>query len=460
MTCSLAGRFTGMMLALSCVIAGQKLPGLVEIVPASIVNQTFPVLRNGHPGNIELRSLQLLTHEGGPYLGKGSIESRSPQPVVQEGGLYELLLFRDPSTGRVVSAVRLLRNRYGTFAEAGEFLQNTAVSIDKGAMRAFFFTGYGLLISESTTRAASLDAAQEPAISHFLALGQRNWWAPGEHWIQLVELLPKSLVSHAAELRAPPTHLRELARSGRCWSMALDAPGAEITRIAVDESYDLASIESCAKPSRPIAHIILPRTETTLQVPALRNNQPITLEMGTMLAQVTFPDGQIGRLHLFMLYDRRSRLFWWTCWPLYRTQPDSVVETDNENFIGGSSVFVTDDRIAVFSGTSVSDSTEHYPNYETAKAHVVSVLDKIRGDIQAGFNGGLPYRALNGIPNGFFYQCGHAEMAYPQLKRVEKIATGWRLSFTGANGNSAVLSLRNNFEAADVELSGSTNCGY
>lgn len=447
MTRLIPGRLVATMLALATVGLGKQLSVSVEIVPMSTVNVAFPILQDGGRSKIESRSLQFRTTGG-------------------EGGLHELLLFREPANGQVLSVARVLRNRFGTYAEAAELSKNALLSMDEGVMRAFFFTGFGLLVVESTTRAGSLDTAQRAALSDFVASAQqnpfRNWWASDEHWVRLDQQLPKSLASHFAELRVPPTHLRKLARLGRCWSMVLDGPSSESTRIAVDDNYDFTSFDGCKNAKHPVAHIILPPAETKLQVPALRNNQPTTLEIHSMLAQATFPNGEIGRLHLFMLYDPHSQLFWWTCRPLHRTEPDSVVENNNRNFLAGNSVFVDDYRIVVFSGTSAVESTEHYPDFQTAKAHVVSVLERIRGNIQVGGSWGSwgpTFHALNGIPGGFFYQCGHAEMAYPQLKRVERIGGLWRLAFTGANGNSAVLSLNDNYETANVQLSGSTLCG-
>ena len=126
-------------------------------------------------------------------------------------------------------------------------------------------------------------------------------------------------------------------------------------------------------------------------------------------------------------------------------------------------MFITNDRIAVFSSASVIESTEHYRDFQTAKTHVVSVLEGMRGNIQAyRFRGNLPARVLDskGIPPHFFYVCGSSIEPAPKLERVEKIGGLWRLTLFGANGNSAVVSLKGNYETADVQLSGSATCGY
>jgi hypothetical protein len=439
---ALPGRLAAALLALAGAGFGQSLS--VEIIRESTVNATFPALRDGLPGHIESRCIQLRT-----------------TPDVSN--VRELLLFRDPATGTFLSMVRYLRHDFFRIsAEAGDLLPNTAISIDKGTMRAFFFVGYSMLISESTARAASLDAAQKQALSEFVAsvlpYQESNWWVSDEHWIGLLEHLPKDIAGHVGEQRPPPTRLRELARSAGCWSMILEGQNAESMRIAIDDSYDLASVESCAKPTHPVAHIVLPPSERKVQVPALRNNRPTTLEIRSTVAQAAFPDGQTGRINLLMLYDPPSRLFWWTCQLVHPNQPDSQIERDNQNFLSGHSIFVTDDRIAVFASASVTESTERYPDLQTAKAHVVSVLERIRGNLQEG-RPSLPMHVLDTeIPLDFFYQCGHAEMAQAILKRVERIGRLWRLSFSGANGNSAVLSLKENYERVNVKLSGSYSC--
>jgi hypothetical protein len=439
---ALPGPLAAALLALARVGFGQSLS--VEIIPASTVNVTFPALRDGLPGQIESRSLQLRTTRDG-------------------SNFRELVVFRDPATGTFLSKVRYLRHDFfGITAEAGDLLPNTAISIDKGTMRAFFFVGYSMLISESTARAASLDAAQQRALSEFVASvlpsPESNWWVSDEHWIRLLEHLPTDIAGHVGERRPPPTRIRELARSAGCWSMILEGQNAESTRTAIDDSYDLVSIESCAKPRHPVSHIVLPPSERKVQVSALRNNLPTTLEIRSTVAQATFPDGQTGRISLLMFYDPRSRLFWWTGRLLHPSQPDSQIEHDNQDFLRWHSIFVTDDRIAVFTGASVTESTERYPDLQTAKAHVVSVLERIRGNLQA-WRPSLPMHVLDtGIPGDFFYQCGHAEMAHAILERVERVGRLWRLRLSGANGNSAVLSLKENYERADVQLSGSYPC--
>jgi hypothetical protein len=137
------------MLALAGASLGQKLS--VQIHPNSVDDQPFPVVRDGRPISIESRSIQLRTAAG------------------SESDLRELVLFREPASGQVISIVRILQNRYGTYAAAGDLRQNTVIDIDKGVMRAFFFLGYSLLVSESRTRAASLDVAQEGALGDFAA---------------------------------------------------------------------------------------------------------------------------------------------------------------------------------------------------------------------------------------------------------------------------------------------------
>ncbi len=118
-----------------------------------------------------------------------------------------------------------------------------------------------------------------------------------------------------------------------------------------------------------------------------------------------------------MIYDPSSNLFWWSYLPLHRTQPDSAVETDNENFLKLFSIFVADDRIAVFSGIGVLDSTQHYPDFPIARTHVVSVLETMRGNIQAGRGGSpLASHVLNGVPPYFFHKCWDAGIDFAQIK--------------------------------------------
>jgi hypothetical protein len=435
-------RLAAMLLALAVVGFSQN-PS-VEIIRESTVNVSFPALRDGLPGHIESRSLQFRTTRDG-------------------SNLREIVLFRDPATGAFLSIVRYLRHDFlGISAEAEDLLPNTAISIDKGTMRAFFFVGYSMLISESTARAASLDVAQERALSEFVASElpsrESNWWVSNEHWIRLLEHLPKDIAGHVGLRRPPPSRLRELTRSAGCWTMTVAEENAGSTRIAIDNNYDLASIEKCAEPRHPITHIVLAASENKVQVPVLRNNHPTTLEIRSTVAQATFPDGQAGRISILMLYDPRSRLFWWTCQLIHPSQPDAQIEYNNRSFLNWHSILVTNDRIAVFDAASVTESTERYPDLQTAKAHVVAALERIRGNLQEG-RPSLPIQILDtGIPGDFFYQCGHAEMAYPMLKEVEKVGRLWRLRISGANGNSALLALKENYERTTVQLFGHYPC--
>src|SRR5438552_18550352 len=101
----LTTRLAATLLALAGVGFSQNLS--VEIIRESKVNVTFPALRDGLPGHIESRSLQLRTTRDG-------------------SSFRELVLFRDPANGTFLSMVRYLRHDFfGISAEAGDLLPNT-----------------------------------------------------------------------------------------------------------------------------------------------------------------------------------------------------------------------------------------------------------------------------------------------------------------------------------------------
>jgi hypothetical protein len=198
-------------------------------------------------------------------------------------------------------------------------------------------------------------------------------------------------------------------------------------------------------------------------VRAVRNNQPTTVEVRSVLARVAFPDGEKGRVHLFQLYDPRTHLFWWHYWTLHSTQPDSDVEKQNKAFLDSYYVFIENDRVLGFNSGSVLVSTERYADFETAQAHVASVLESARGGIYAG-RYVLPLQAFDtsGIPPFFYSQCGSGDVA--RMKQVAGQAPvfhvnrmnadgQWRLNISAANGHSVALFIRDNYETVGVQFS-------
>lgn len=56
-----------------------------------------------------------------------------------------------------------------------------------------------------------------------------------------------------------------------------------------------------------------------------------------------------------MFYDPPTKLLWWWCWPTFLNQPnysDAELESENKSLVQFHSVFVADDRLAVFSSQS------------------------------------------------------------------------------------------------------------
>ncbi|MGA2135525.1 MAG: hypothetical protein ABSH50_24815 [Bryobacteraceae bacterium] len=418
----------------------------VEAVPESVVNRSFPALRDARPTDVEWRSLRF----------RAANQYRSI--------LYELVLLREPAAGQAIWFVWTVQGDFPFYVRldnpAGFPAANQVVRIDQDIMRAFVYMGE-LLILESKARTSSMDAAQKLALADFKDSGKaaemvgNRLWAPNPHWIRLDDL-PKGVRWPPPDWRLPPTPLRAEARSGRCWSFEL-AGATESARLLVDDNYDLATAEECAKPAGRSIHVSVVRSEPPVAAPALRNNKPTTIEFHSLLTEVIYPDRRTGQVHVLMLYDPSSKLFWWWYWPNYPNPRPARVENENEILLRSESIFVTDDRLVVFSNRTAIDSTERYPDFRKGQEHVLSALDTVRGDIQYG-GGRPPQRILHytGIPDRFFSpDCPNAMGAVIQLKQVARVDGFWKLTLTGtyaSNGNSAVLSLQDNYETAGVEL--------
>jgi hypothetical protein len=444
--CTLRVGLAAAMIAWAGAALGQTVS--IETVAGSVVNKSLPALRDGRPTEIEWRSLRF--------------EAANPYRKI----LYELVLLREPAAGQTIWLVWTIQDNFPPLKidnPAGYPAANQVVRIDDDTMRAFVYVG-ALMILESKTRTSSMDAAQKIALADFMDSGKagelvgNRWWAPTARWIRL-ENLPKGVAWPPPDWRLPPTPLRSEARSGRCWNFVLEG-ATESARLLVDEDYDLATAEECAKPARRGAHVSLVRSDPPVALPALRNNKPTTIEFHSALVQEIYPDRRTGQVHVLMLYDPATRLFWWWYLPAFPDRPnpsDARVENENRFLTKQASVFVTDARLVVFSSQSASNSTERYQDFRDGQEHVLSVLETARGHIQ--YDGGRPnLRVLHytGIPDDFFLpQWPDARRPGIELKQVARVDGLWKLTLTGtyaSNGNSAVLSLKDNYETAGVEL--------
>jgi hypothetical protein len=435
------------MIAWAASALGQSVS--VEVVPESVVNRPFPALRDGRPTDIEWRSLRFRT--ASQY----------------RNALCELVLLRDPAAGHAFWFVWTIEGNFPYNVRldnpAGYPAANQVVRIDEDTMRAFVYVG-DFMILESRMRTSSMDAAQKLALADLAdsgypnELGGNRWWAPEAHRIRL-DNLPKGVAWPPPDWRLPPTPLRSEARSGRCWIFALEGATGS-ARLLVDDDYDLATAEECAKPAGRGAHVSVVRSDPPVALPALRNNKPTTIEFHSALAQVYYPDRRTGQVHVLMLYDPPTKLFWWWYWPTSSNQPnpsDARVESENESMVRSVSVFVSDDRLVVFSSITANDSTERYPDFRKGQEHVLSVLETVRGDIL--YARGRPLQRIlhyTGIPDDFFRpDWPNAMQPVIELKQVARVDGLWKLTLTGtyaSSGNSAVLSLKDNYETAGVEL--------
>jgi len=137
-----------------------------------------------------------------------------------------------------------------------------------------------------------------------------------------------------------------------------------------------------------------------------------------------------------------------------------VFQRDSASFPSLWSFLITDNRMILFSNRLAIESTEHFPDFQAARAHVVSVLEAARGNIQTGV-GHREYseHVINGVPPNFFRKCLDAGPEISQLNQVEKTDGLWRLSISGGNGNSAILFLNSSYATVNVQLSGAVDPG-
>ena len=321
------------------------LPGVLaapRIVPQDVRNFSFPALRDGQPTTVECRGFHYRT-------------------ASSWGGIYnhEVLLFRDPLTGAFLD---LSTTNGAPHRPADEAAATTAISIDRGQMRAFTFNGW-LQIRQAKKKVPSLDAVQQTYLDSLVAK------QPDDADLLQVRLWPQTetpKVFWESNDGRPAARLATLGRKGRCWSLEIRARNGESETRWLSNEYEMTNVEECDKPPgrqpkvRPV-----PGSARVFPFRVQRGNLQTSINVHYETLEVRFPEGVYRRVHLYLVYDAATKL-------CYRTWMVDTSKTDQHNpqervrsMETFAKLVIAKDRMIRFystqSGFMASESGERFP---------------------------------------------------------------------------------------------------
>lgn len=212
----------------------------------------------------------------------------------------------------------------------------------------------------------------------------------------------------------------------------------------------------------------LPRAAAVRVVPGSTRSGTFEVRKGTGRARVEsreieveidLPRQQPVRWYVSMLYDPKTKLFWWNS--------DSVAAASARRNQGvpallprESTVCLTDAKFVLFwngwvSGDSifVRESSDHFSSIESGQDHVLQVLGSRRGDIEAGkFIHQYKEVKFPGLNKDFLYKKYVANAVGPSLKDVTQVDDKWHIVEEGPNGGNALIVLDNNYQVLSVKI--------
>lgn len=183
---------------------------------------------------------------------------------------------------------------------------------------------------------------------------------------------------------------------------------------------------------------------TTQPTHVVKDGRPVQVELRAARLSIAFPSGKMGQADIRMLYEPRTKLFWWTYRTVEPNGPELRASLDD------FAVYVTDGRVVAFnlflSALSVRDSTSHFLSLDEGQT---KVLDRIRQNAERIEKGSMTWsrtiRLGPALPD-FLLLKGSAAPPHATIREVTKSPGEWRLILDGPNKNAAEVVLTDEYD--------------
>jgi hypothetical protein len=199
---------------------------------------------------------------------------------------------------------------------------------------------------------------------------------------------------------------------------------------------------------------VLPQSIESGAFEVMKGTGKVPVESRELQTRIELASCKTETLHISMLYDPASKLFWWNSDAVAAAEVrrqlaipsllprDSVMCLTNSRFV----LFWNGD----FSGAHifVRESREHYLSLDEGQAHVLRALHE-RPDFV------WDYRRIDfsQLPKDFVFSKTESSIRIgPKLRAVEQIDAEWHITEDGPNGGSAIIVLNGQYEVVSTTV--------
>ena len=182
------------------------------------------------------------------------------------------------------------------------------------------------------------------------------------------------------------------------------------------------------------------------------------VESRVLQVQVELSNHNTAILNVLMLYDPRSKLFWWQADPIPSIhQTTSISQMLPHN----SLIFLTRSKFVMFwngwgsaARILIRESSEHYSSLDEGQTNVFHVLGDKREDLQAGrFLHEYKEVAFLGLGRDFIDSKYEAVNRGLKLKDVSRVGARWQIIEESPNGGSATIVLDGKYQVIKINFS-------
>lgn len=204
---------------------------------------------------------------------------------------------------------------------------------------------------------------------------------------------------------------------------------------------------------------ITPESVKSRSFDVRKGSDKVLVESREFQVRVELPSHKAAMLHVSMLYDPGSKLFWWYI--------DSVAAATARQKLGIPVLFphhgvirLTESKFILFWNGEFSgdyifvlESAEHYSSMDEGQVHLLHMLQGRLGDIDSG----KPIHEFKriefpGLDKDFLFAKNSAFYVGPKLKDVKRIGHEWQITEDGPNGGSALIVLNDQYEVIKTTL--------
>ena len=389
-----------------------------------------------------------------PVVGPVVIHAQQGRMTAQAGALPVTFRYRSgrQEDGHVIGVFEPITRAFWWWPQPGDnarydrlnWLRDYSwLQLAGQTMVGFWSVGDGLGVRESSARASSLEDGFTNALAVLNASPEviEGGEQPGTTYHDLSGLGREFFNRAGSALGSPPPHIVHATRDGAGWTITLEGPDEDRVAVTLDPGYKLLGIDP------------LPLAEP-IEFDIASELGPVAVRLAARSVALRVSSGAGPRAHVYGVFDRVSRQFWWT--PVLGEDPTIGLDAV-ERFRRKTVLFKSGSTIVGFriGGTrlGVRQLSETASSLEEGMSRAATSLAS-NAPTSAPSETLAWYATVDLSSLGEFLTWPITIISAPDatIESVTRDAAGWHLTLVGPRQRTGVIVLDHSFKLIAAKL--------